>query len=736
MSRSTTPRSFTRAAALALLALAPLAASAGLQDHGPLDPATGYPAWYRDHAGTALELCLAQSPSPNASAGGAPMCFPWAPDPAGYPGNYGEEQFFMSAGSGIVGREGFSARLDLALEAAYLNGVPVRGDEMVFARVRVVLEVPVAGDYTVVHPYGEERFTGVLPGPRAVAFTRDVGLTPGKFDEALDGQVGPFLEWDVLDLDPVSGVPYSLTVPNVDGDEQYLGDPNIAHTVKGSPLGTNYFRVVGPPGSNLDGLGNDSVETALFSVVGKRYTKPIPTRLAVTRATYSHDGQKIQLDVFASSKPGVHLVVSGTDVPTTSMTEDHAGHYFARVVYAADGHAAPAAIWVTNLTDVPTSAVQAAVVDSVTAVNAIYEPGTAGQAGLLTVDAYSSDTAGAPALWVDVYPPVVMSGMDQNVAVKTGVAALLTPPAEVTVVSAAGGRHAIPVKIVAGLVDTGTGRPVANDDHAGTSEDVAVAIPVLSNDVPATGTVLLLGTPQNGGAIVNPQTMTLDYTPKANWSGVDTVSYMVQDASGLLSNATSVTIEVLPVNDPPVTKVDNFTTPANTAVTIPVLANDADPDGALVATSVRIVQAPGSGTATANLDGTVVYTPAAAFAGTISFTYTVSDDLGLASAPTTVTVRVLGAPELLTVEKVQYEVAKQRWVIVGTSSVFGADVNNAVFFHNGTTSAAPVIGSANIDATGRFQWQPAPGTAAAPIGTQITIRSTGGGTLTVPVVRR
>lgn len=739
MNRLTRPSTVALGAALALLATFPLSALAGLLDHGPVDPQTGFPRWYRDHAGTALELCLAQTPSPNASAGGAPMCFPWAPDPQGYPGNLGDEQFYMSAGALVEGRAGFSARLDLALEAAYLNGTPVRGDEMVFARVRVVLEVPVPGDYAVVHPYGEERFTGVLPGPRAVAFTRDVGLTPGRFGEALEGSVGPFLEWDVLDLDPASGVPYTLTVPGADGDEVYLGDPNVEHTVKGSPFGTNFFRIVGPPGSNLDGQGNDWIETPLFSVVGKRHTRPIPTRLEVTRATYAHDGQKIQLEVFANSRPGAHLVVSGTDVPTTSMIEDHAGHYFARVVYAANGHAAPASIYVTNLTDVPTSFVQVAVVDAVTTVNAIFEPGTAGQPGLLTVDAFSSDASGAggPALYVDLNPPVVMSGMEGNASLKTGVVAtLLTPPTAVTVVSAGGGRSTIPVKIVPGAVDTTTARPVANDDHATTSEDVAIAIPVLANDAPGTGTVLILGTPANGGAVVNPATMTLDYTPKANWSGTDVVAYMVQDATGLLSNATTVTITVVPVNDPPVTRVDTFTTPQNTPITIPVLANDSDPDGAIVAQSVQITSPPSAGAAVANLDGTVLYTPATGYSGTVAFTYTVSDDQGLASAPTAVTVRVLGAPEVLTPEKVQYEISKQRWVIVGTSSVFGADVNNAVFFHNGTSTAAPVIGSANIDATGRFQWQPAPGTAAAPVGSQITIRSTGGGVLTTPVERK
>jgi len=81
---------------LALLFAVP--AMAVLKDRGPVkvapgQPDDGFPAWYRDNGipatattaavpPQALEQCVAQTPSPNPAAGGAPMCFPLAPGEA------------------------------------------------------------------------------------------------------------------------------------------------------------------------------------------------------------------------------------------------------------------------------------------------------------------------------------------------------------------------------------------------------------------------------------------------------------------------------------------------------------------------------------------------------------------------------------------------------------------------------------------------------------------------------
>jgi hypothetical protein len=90
------------------------------------------------------------------------------------------------------------------------------------------------------------------------------------------------------------------------------------------------------------------------------------------------------------------------------------------------------------------------------------------------------------------------------------------------------------------------------------------------------------------------------------------------------------------INRNPVAQNDSATTPAATAVLVPVLANDSDPDGnPLTISAVGQAQ---NGTATTQGSG-IQYLPRAGFTGTDTFTYTISDGQG-GSASATVTVVV------------------------------------------------------------------------------------------------
>jgi uncharacterized repeat protein (TIGR01451 family) len=90
------------------------------------------------------------------------------------------------------------------------------------------------------------------------------------------------------------------------------------------------------------------------------------------------------------------------------------------------------------------------------------------------------------------------------------------------------------------------------------------------------------------------------------------------------TNNTSAPVVTFVTNRPPVAVNDSASTPKNVTVTIPVLANDSDPDGdALTIVSVS----PTNGTA--NIVGTnVVFTPATNFTGTATIGYTISDGFG------------------------------------------------------------------------------------------------------------
>ena len=124
---------------------------------------------------------------------------------------------------------------------------------------------------------------------------------------------------------------------------------------------------------------------------------------------------------------------------------------------------------------------------------------------------------------------------------------------------------------------------------------------------------------------------------------VDGATYsIVVDAYNTLgiisSDSNILTITTPASNHAPVAQADTASTPAGTPVTINVLANDSDPDGNPL--TITAATQGTHGTVTTN-GTTVTYTPAATFAGTDNFSYTISDGKGgTATAPVTVTVTV------------------------------------------------------------------------------------------------
>ncbi len=181
--------------------------------------------------------------------------------------------------------------------------------------------------------------------------------------------------------------------------------------------------------------------------------------------------------------------------------------------------------------------------------------------------------------------------------------------------------------------------PVARADSATMIEDGApIILSVLSNDTDREGDPLSASVaiaPTHGTAVAKGDG-TITYSPAADFHGTDTFAYAASD--GVDAATATVTVTISSVNDAPTTRPDTAMTDEDTSVIIDVLANDADVDGDALVTT--IIGAPGHGTASANPDGTITYSPGADFVGSDAITYEVHDgEGGRAMGRVDVTVR-------------------------------------------------------------------------------------------------
>ncbi|EMP4114260.1 tandem-95 repeat protein [Vibrio parahaemolyticus] len=196
--------------------------------------------------------------------------------------------------------------------------------------------------------------------------------------------------------------------------------------------------------------------------------------------------------------------------------------------------------------------------------------------------------------------------------------------------------------------------PVADivADKATVVEDTSTVIKVLGNDTfEGDGKVVSLDTnngPANGTVSVNPDG-SVTYTPNDNYQGTDSFTYIV--TSGGVSESTTVSVDVTPVNDAPVAKDDTAITDEDTAVTIDVLPNDNDIDGDKL--SIQSASVPEAQGKVEIVDGKLVFTPAENFNGDAEITYTVTDGELTDEAKVTVTVNPVNDAPTIKVDAVE-----------------------------------------------------------------------------------
>ncbi|MEJ5056551.1 MULTISPECIES: Ig-like domain-containing protein [unclassified Pseudomonas] len=718
-------------------------------DPGPYTFATGkFPMWYQDNNLLKLELC--QSRAISSRAPGAPgalgyMCIlnpePGIFDdtqPMVFPDNWPPEAFWYLAETNIADVGGYGVDAYVAgIEAAFAAENPVDGDQASFARIRIRVNVPTAGTYTITHPYGVEVVNVTAPGRRAINITRDIGIgAPGNFAGALTGQVGPFLR-------SVNG-PYTEVNPDTGSIETYVGDPNLSEAVTGSPNNTNFLRVQGPPGT---------ITTTLFTVSGKVLDSRAQTPVEIGRATYRRTSSgpgtsSTRVEVFGKSANGsslcfretVALVAGPPKSPCLiSMLGDNTGQFFG---HRLTGSTVPPLV-VLTATDPSDTTRPTAVSSKVTDVVKVQTARYNWSNHSLLIEATSSDEVVVPDMVAQGYGRLTKSGTLQRLTV----ADLAQPPATVTIKSAAGGSDTEAVVVVGTAPDTGENQaPVGVADSGSTTFGVPITLNLLTNDEDPDGdtplTITALTQPAaNQGSVVLNGTTAVVYTPPAvvNAPLTTTFTYKAQDAKGLAATAaTTVTITVAP-NQPPVAVADSIAT-LGVSIPITVLANDTDPENNVPLSIGSFTQPPANrGSVTSN--GTVLtYNPPATVttAFTTTFTYFPRDSFGAqATTPATVTVQVSPRPAAETFAVTAATVTARsnnrfNWDVSGTSSV---TTGNTITVQVTTPTGLVTLGSTTVPLTGRWRLTVSNSTTVIPSANPTaTITSSQGTVRTVQVI--
>jgi PKD repeat protein len=670
--------------------ITPGIAGPGLAAVGPVSAADGFPVWYKDKNGLRLEPCGISSPDPMCPAVGA------VPDPSApvsFPNNYPDEGFYSSTAAKLDTAAG-KALGEIDLEQAFRNGPVAPGDQVTFARVRLkLLNATPNVDYTFTSPAGVKTLQASDPKKPGLIFdTEDIGVGGvGDFTGALGGRVGPFLTWDTYPAD-------AALKPNAAGADTYVGDGATLHAIKGSPYGSNIFRIQGPginptPLSDLcptvSGPFADCMETNLFTVQGKLATT---SGVTAEQATYSRSSAGAgTLDVFASSQSG----------PQAIQVSDAS-----RVAYT--GAQPPSKVQVSNTGDVPVSNKTINVVDQISG-KASYDTGTQ----QLSVNAVSSDTA--------VPRTLAVSGYGALAAGTFVSPPLVAPPVSVTVTSDAGGSAVLPVQI------TGSARaPIPVVAQAGPDQSVSTGQLVTLDGSASVGAATFAWTSPAGIVLANPTSANPTFTAPA--PGSYTFTLTVTGPGGPSTATVTITVTAA-VNAVANAGPDQSGVQRGTKVTL-------DGTKSVGAATYAWTQVRAAGDPVVTLAGAGTAQPTFTFpfyafpanAGPLTFNLHVTSPNGTASNDS---ISVTPSADTVVIAKANYTTSNKSWRVDGTSSIIGA--GQIVTAHLGPLSG-PVIGTSIVDVTGAFSVRTTPalvGTA----GQSVSVESQLGGTSQGFVIR-
>lgn len=239
--------------------------------------------------------------------------------------------------------------------------------------------------------------------------------------------------------------------------------------------------------------------------------------------------------------------------------------------------------------------------------------------------------------------------------------------------------------------------PVAAASAFSLDEDTPFAGAVTARDVDGDAvTFRLARRPKHGELQLDAQTGAFTYRPDRDANGPDAFTFEASD--GRLKSEATVSLEVRPVNDAPVTGPLALATREDTAVRAAIVASDVDQD----ALSYRISRPASHGAASVEAaSGAVTYQPAPDFNGADAFTVEVSD--GQLRASSEVSVAVAAVNDAPVVESPTFTLDEDTPL---EARVIASDVDGDALSYR--LAEKPENGDATVDAaTGALRYAPA-----------------------------
>ncbi|PFK64821.1 hypothetical protein COJ21_25425, partial [Priestia megaterium] len=239
--------------------------------------------------------------------------------------------------------------------------------------------------------------------------------------------------------------------------------------------------------------------------------------------------------------------------------------------------------------------------------------------------------------------------------------------------------------------------PITADLAFTINEDTPLTnqIPAFDPDGDLLTFTLLNPSPSNGSVVLGANGV-FTYTPNLNYNGTDTFSVLVSDGQGG-SSLSTVTLTIVPVNDPPIGGDRAVTTTINLPVTSSIPASDPDD----ITLTYTLQQIPANGSAIVNQDGIFTYIPNNNFVGNDQFTILITDLEG-ATALSNIFVTVLQTNGSTTTQDLQISTNEDTSV---TNRVIATNVNGNPLIY--TVENLPINGVVTIDSnTGIFTYTP------------------------------